>query len=114
MNPGPNLFFACFTEPPEGGDPELIGENFAAHKAWLKEHEHLIFVAGPLLTDSLDYSGTGLIVFRAETQAEAAAIAASDPMHSSGARTFRIVPWRLNEGTITARLTLSTGSFDLE
>jgi uncharacterized protein YciI len=108
------VFFACFTEPEGSGRAQLIQENFDAHKAWLKQHENVILIAGPLLTESFDYSGTGLIVFRAESQAEAAKIAESDPMHSSGARNFRIVPWRLNEGTITARLTISTGSFDLE
>jgi uncharacterized protein YciI len=108
------VFFACFTEPEDNGRPELIKENFDAHKEWLKQHEDVIFIAGPLLTDPLDYSGTGLIVFRAQSPAAAATIAESDPMHSSGARRFRIVPWRLNEGTITAKLTISTGSFDLE
>src|SRR4051794_36650891 len=96
------VFYACFTEPPENGRSELITENFDAHKAWLTQHENVIFIAGPLLTESHDYSGTGLIVFRAESSADATKIAESDPMHSSGARGFRIVPWRLNEGTITA------------
>jgi uncharacterized protein len=39
--------------------------------------------------------------------AAATAIAAADPMHKSGARTFKIRPWLLNDGSITIRVTLS-------
>jgi hypothetical protein len=108
-----NLFFACFTEPSGPDSAERIKQSFDAHKAWLAEHESDILVAGPLLTELLEYSGTGLIVLRAESLADAVKIAQDDPMHRSGARTFRVVPWRLNEGTITARLTISDRSFGL-
>jgi uncharacterized protein YciI len=111
--PNDTLFFACFTEPSDTDSSERIQKNFDAHKVWLKQHEQDIFIAGPLLTDSLEYSGTGLIVLRAESLANAVKIAEDDPMHRSGARTFRVVPWRLNEGTITAKLTISDRSFGL-
>jgi hypothetical protein len=35
---------------------------------------------------------------------EARGFADADPMHQSGARTFRIRPWLLNEGTFSVRL----------
>jgi uncharacterized protein len=111
--PNDTLFFACFTEPADADSAERIQRNFDAHKAWLKQHEEDILLAGPLLTDSLDHSGNGLIVLRAGSLADAVEIAEADPMHSSGARTFRVVPWRLNEGTITAKLTISSRSFGL-
>jgi hypothetical protein len=38
--------------------------------------------------------------------------AESDPMHSSRARTFRIVAWQINEGTMTVAMTFSSGAFD--
>jgi hypothetical protein len=108
-----NLFFACFTEPASSESHELIQRYFDAHKTWLRQHEAAILIAGPLLTESLGPSGTGLIVLRAESFSDAVRLAETDPMHSSGARTFRTVPWRLNEGTITASLTISSSSFRL-
>jgi hypothetical protein len=41
--------------------------------------------------------------------AEATTIADSDPMHSSGARTFTIREWLLNEGTYTVQVFYSAG-----
>jgi hypothetical protein len=106
-------FYACFTDPVEGKSLEVIESQRAKHKSWLKDREADVFVAGPLLTESLDYSGSGLIVFRASSLAAAVALAQEDPMHSSGVRTFRVVPWRLNEGTIAVNVTLSDGVFNL-
>jgi hypothetical protein len=34
-------------------------------------------------------------------------------MHSSGARSFRIRPWILNEGKITISADFSTGKFEV-
>ena len=36
-----------------------------------------------------------------------------DPMHVCGARTFRVRPWLVNEGTITVKLGFATGKFEL-
>ncbi|WP_326568902.1 YciI family protein [Amycolatopsis rhabdoformis] len=108
-----NLYYACFTDPANADSAAERSRQFDAHKAWLKEHEADILVAGPLLAESLEPAGSGLIVFRTESADAARRLAEADPMHASGARTFRIVPWRINEGTLTARLTVSTGSFDL-
>jgi hypothetical protein len=52
-------------------------------------------------------------VLRAESVEAARTIAAADPMHSSGARIFQVVPWRLHEGSINARITLSDRSHRL-
>jgi uncharacterized protein YciI len=86
--------------------------HIPAHKEWLAQHEADFLIAGPFLDESFTYSGTGLIVIRAGSIAEATKIAESDPMHSSGARTFRIVPWQINEGTMTVAMTFSSGAFD--
>jgi len=107
------LFYACLTEPVGPDAAEAISTHFEAHKAWLKEHEDDIFIAGPLLSDSLEYVGRGLIILRAESLDAARGIAESDPMHSSGTRTFRVAPWRLHEGCVNARLTLSDRSHRL-
>jgi uncharacterized protein YciI len=104
------LFFACLTTPScaPTADMERI---FPAHKRWALEQESRgnILAAGPILDANLEPSGSGLIVLRAESVEEASAIAQSDPMHSSGLRTFTIMPWKVNEGTVRIELTLSSG-----
>jgi uncharacterized protein len=106
------VFFACFTE---RGDARLedIQRVVPVHKQWIAEQEAAgrIFVAGPFLTEDFSFAGSGLIVFRAETAAEARLLAEQDPMHAPGLRTFRIVPWQVNEGTLRIDFTLSSGAF---
>jgi uncharacterized protein YciI len=75
-----------------------IRTHIPAHKEWLAQHEADFLIAGPFLDESFTYSGTGLLVIRAGSIAEATKIAESDPMHSSGARTLRIVPGRSTRG----------------
>ncbi|CAL9464469.1 YciI family protein [Streptomyces sp. enrichment culture] len=110
------VYFACFTEPAEGRTTADVEPHIAAHKQWLaeREQEGLMFVAGPFLTEEHLYSGAGLIVFRASSIGEAERLAAADPMHASGVRTFRIVPWQINEGSMTVRMTFSTGVHDFD
>jgi uncharacterized protein len=55
-----------------------------------------------------------MVVIRANSLAEAQAIAAEDPMHKSGARTYRVRPWLVNEGTLTLRLDFARGRYRLE
>ena len=65
--------------------------------------------AGPLsdLTGEL-MQGTGLIVYRAESMEQAKQIANSDPMHKSGARTYTLRKWLINEGSFSLNVGLST------
>ncbi len=55
-----------------------------------------------------------MVIVRAGSLAEARKIAEADPMHARGARTFRIRPWLLNEGSLTVRLTYSDGRCEIE
>ena len=50
-----------------------------------------------------------MVIIRAGSLQEAQEIAASDPMHKAGARSFRARPWLLNEGTVTIKVTFSDG-----
>jgi uncharacterized protein len=89
---------------------EAVKENLAEHRAYLRdlEEQNVLFGAGPLWTDDGKYfEGDGMLIYRAASVAEATAIAQADPMHSRGARTFKIRPWLLNDGSITIRVTLS-------
>ena len=54
------------------------------------------------------WRGEGTFVPRAGSM-EGAGYAESDPMHRSGARTFRIRPWLLNEGTFGLQVFYSGG-----
>jgi uncharacterized protein len=89
---------------------EEVKQILPEHRVYLRELEErdVLFGAGPLWTDDGDYfEGDGMLIYRAASVAEANAIALADPMHKSGARTFKIRPWLLNDGSITVRVTLS-------
>ncbi len=89
---------------------EVVKENLTEHRAYLRnlEERDVLFGAGPLWTDDGQYfEGDGMLIYRASSVEEATAIAQADPMHSSGARTYKIRPWLLNDGSITIRVTLS-------
>jgi uncharacterized protein len=54
-----------------------------------------------------------MVVVRAASLLEAETIATEDPMHKSGARSYRVRPWIVNESTILVRLDHATGRFQL-
>ena len=91
--------------------PEEIKENLPAHLAYQQTMEKAgtLAFAGPLsdLTGEL-MQGTGLIVYRAESMEQAKQIANSDPMHKSGARTYTLRKWLINEGSFSLNVGLST------
>lgn len=89
---------------------DAVKQNLAEHRAYLRslEEQNVLFGAGPLWTEDGQYfEGDGMLIYRAVSVAAATAIAQGDPMHTSGARTFKIRPWLLNDGSITIRVTLS-------
>lgn len=105
--------FLCFTEPADGVTEADLRPHLAVHKAWLaglEESSELLF-AGPMLDDEYRYSGSGLLVLRAGSIAEAKAIADRDPFHTNRLREYRIVPWQINEGRIDIHLSLSDSIF---
>jgi uncharacterized protein len=106
--------YAIFTTPVDGIGPVL--ENLEDHLAFQMqlENEGIMFAAGPMWTDDEQHwEGDGMVVVRATSMAEAAAIAERDPMHQRGARKFRVRPWMINEGTITIRLDNSSQKFSI-
>ena len=106
--------YVVFTTPTNGMEP--VKANVHEHLAFQVELEKkgIMFAAGPLwLDDEESWSGEGMVVIRAGSLAEAKAIAASDPMHKSGARKFTVRPWFVNEGTVTIRLNYSAGKFEM-
>jgi uncharacterized protein YciI len=106
--------YVVFTSPLNGIDPVMA--NLAVHLQFQEalERDGIMFAAGPHWTDDeLRWEGDGMVVIRASSLEEARAIAARDPMHISGARTFTVRPWLVNEGTLTVQLGLATGRFIL-
>jgi uncharacterized protein len=76
--------------------------------------EGILFAAGPLwIDDGQSWEGEAMSVIRAESLAEAEEIAARDPMHKGGARTFHVRRWLVNEGALTIQLSFARGRFKL-
>jgi uncharacterized protein len=108
-------FYVVFSKPTAGIGPVLA--NIAAHidHQCKIEREGILFAAGPNWTEDEQYwDGDGMFVIRADSIGEARELAATDPMHQSGARTFTVLPWLVNEGRLGLQVDFSTGKLTLE
>ncbi len=77
---------------------EFLAEHLA-YQAKMEREGHLA-CAGPLSDETgTQMEGAGLIIYRAEGFHDAKAFADGDPMHSSGARTYVLRRWLVNEGS---------------
>jgi hypothetical protein len=106
----PSLRMQLYVVTSTANNLDAVKQNLAEHRAYLRslEERNVLFGAGPLWTEDGQYfEGDGMLIYRAASVEEATAIAQDDPMHSSGARIFKIRPWLLNDGSITIRVTLS-------
>jgi uncharacterized protein YciI len=106
--------YVVFTRPANGLGPVM--ENIGPHLEFQVDLERrgIMFGAGPFWTDDEQrWDGEGMVIIRASSLAEARAIAETDPMHKSGARTFTVRPWLLNEGTVTVKITYSDGKREI-
>lgn len=107
--------YVIFTKPTNGMGPVM--ENLDEHLKFqvLLEKKGIMFGAGPFWEENeIDWNGEGMVIIRANSINHAKEIANSDPMHSSGARSFIVRPWLLNEGNIEVSLNYSTGKFKLK
>jgi uncharacterized protein YciI len=106
--------YVIFTKPTNGLEQVMV--NLESHLAFQIELEKqgILFGAGPFFADNeSDWLGEGMTIIRAESLLVAQTIAASDPMHVSGARSFVVRPWLLNEGTVTVKISYSDGKREL-
>lgn len=104
--------YVVFTKPENG--MKAVMENLEEHLKFQVslEKNGVMFGAGPFWEDNeIDWNGEGMVIIRANSLDHAKQIAASDPMHQSGARNFTVRPWLLNEGNIQVSLDYSTGKF---
>ncbi|HUT48098.1 MAG TPA: YciI family protein [Alphaproteobacteria bacterium] len=100
--------YVVFTRPTKGLGPVM--ENLETHLAYQVklESDGIMVGAGPFwLDDEETWGGEGMVIIRAASLAAARNIAEADPMHASGARSFEVRPWLLNEGTITVKISFS-------
>lgn len=106
--------YAVNTTPVNGLEPVLaVLDEHAAYQVKLEE-EGIMFVAGPFSNiDETGWDGEGFFVYRADSRQEAIKIAEADPMHSTGARTFTVRTWLLNEGTFRVHINYSTGKAEI-
>jgi uncharacterized protein YciI len=102
--------YAVFSEPIDGLGPVLaVLDAHADYQVHLEEIG-VMWAAGPFADDAEEgWEGEGFFVYRAESRQRAVEYAEADPMHSSGARRFRVRPWLLNEGSLQVRVNYSTG-----
>jgi len=108
-------FYVVFTSPAKGLGKVM--ENLEEHLAYQHEIEQngTMFAAGPFATDDESHwQGEGMVIIRANSLAEAEQVAANDPMHKSGARTYRVRPWLMNEGSFTVKVTYSDQKLAVE
>ena len=108
-------FYVVFSTPTNGIGPVM--QNLPTHleHQCAIERDGIMVAAGPHWTDDEEsWAGEGMFVIRARSLAHAKEIAASDPMHRAGARSFIVRPWLVNEGGINVHLTFSDGRFVLD
>lgn len=94
-------------------EPEDVKAVLPDHLGYIRslEEQAKVVMAGPLSDDSGDeMQGAGMLVLRASSMDEARDLAANDPMHVTGARTFKLRKWLVNEGSLSISVGLSTGS----
>jgi uncharacterized protein YciI len=108
--------YVVFTVPAPGKEA-LIEEVTPEHLEFQVDLERrgIMFAAGPFLNhDEKTAPEEGMIIYRAGSLQAARDIADSDPMHSSGARTYTIRPWMVNEGGFKLSVSFSDGRYSFD
>ncbi len=83
--------------------PEHLAHQIALEK------EGVLFGAGPVSGED-GARKHGMIIVRADSFAQARAIADRDPFHKAGLRSYSIDRWSLNEGSLTFTVNFSDQS----
>lgn len=106
--------YVAHSTPAKGPDEVKAAlPDHLAYQAKLERSGKLAF-AGPMSDETGEHmQGMGLIIYRADSLDAARNLAEADPMHKSGARTFVLRCWMVNEGSFTVSAKLSTGGTTL-
>ena len=101
--------FVAMSQPAK--DPaalKAVLPDLLAYQSKLESLGQLAF-AGPLSDETGEQmQGMGMMIYRADSFDAARALAEADPMHATGARTFTLRRWMINEGSMTLSVGLST------
>lgn len=101
------LFVVQSTPAADGASVKAALPDHLAYQAQMEADGALVF-AGPMSDESgAEMQGMGLIVYRARSFDHARELAANDPMHKAGARSFTLRKWLINEGSLTLSVRLS-------
>lgn len=104
------LYVAHSTPAKSPEDVKASLPDHLAYQADLERAGQLAF-AGPMSDETGEHmQGMGLIIYRAESLEAARKLAEADPMHKSGARSFVLRRWMINEGSLNLSVGLSTGT----
>lgn len=107
--------FVVQTKP--AGDMELVKATLPDHLAYQRDMQAAgsLFLAGPVSDASGEnMNAEGMVIYRAENMEAARKIAEGDPMHSTGARTFEIRKWLINEGNLNFSIFLAGQSVEFK
>jgi uncharacterized protein YciI len=107
-------YWLVLSTPVAGTDQAAIEAHVDDHVAWLLELERadVLLASGPLLSGPGVGPGSGVTVLRAPDEEAARLIAADDPFVRAGLRTFELHRWQLNEGCVSVRVSLGTGTYE--
>lgn len=107
------LYVAFSTPAKTPEEVKALLPDHLAYQAVLERAEQLAF-AGPMSDETGEHmQGVGLIIYRADSLEAARKLAEEDPMHKSGARSFVLRRWMINEGSLNLSVGLSTGTSSL-
>lgn len=98
------------------GDMAKVKQCLPDHLAYQAEQEKkgTLMLAGPVSDLTGEFmEGEGQIIYKTTSFDEAKAITENDPMHSSGARTYTIRRWLINEGSLQVDIKLSAQRISL-
>ncbi len=118
LPPAPRLldrdYWLILSAPVAGTGQAAIDARAGEHVRWLLglERDDVLFLSGPLLSGPGTGPGSGVTVIRAADAAAAESIAARDPFVRAGLRTFTVHRWRLNEGSVSVRISLGAATHD--
>ncbi|MEP5761372.1 MAG: YciI family protein [Litoreibacter sp.] len=107
------LYVAQSTPAKAPEDVKAALSDHLAYQAKLEAAGQLAF-AGPMSDETGEHmQGMGLIIYRANDLEAARTLAENDPMHKSGARSFTLRRWMINEGSLSLSVGLSTNTVGL-
>lgn len=107
------LYVAMSTPAKAPEDVKASLPDHLAYQATLERAGSLAF-AGPMSDETGAHTqGMGLIIYRADSLEAARALADGDPMHQSGARSYTLRRWMINEGSLSLSVGLSTKGIEL-